>query len=94
MDYFRRARGSPSQATGWFADGMRAMSLDSMRAMIEGMDEGERGLLLEAVDAELPGGAARPRPGACPPAAGAGGSAATGATRAGAAGGSAVFDNL
>ena len=52
------------RATGWFADGRRAVSLDSMRAMVGRRDEGERGLLLEAlleaVDAELCNGGKPP----------------------------------
>lgn len=52
------------------------MSLESMRAMVGRVDEGEREALLEAVDAELPGGGEGPRPVGCPRS-GAGGSAAT-----------------
>jgi hypothetical protein len=43
------------------------MSLESMRAMVGRVDEGERELLLEAVDAELPGGGGGPQPGVLPP---------------------------
>ena len=52
------------------------MSLESMRAMVGRMGEGERELLLEAlleaVDAELPGGCGVPQPAGCCPRCGCG----------------------